>query len=132
MIFIWIVAPAIHFSGALYSDYLPFSDSLKYDNTGAPYNTSMILTPDLTLNVTAYEAYSPLFLSTTFSLAYGLSFAAIASLISHTALFHGKEIWIRYKASREDLDDCHAKMMRKYKSVSKQSKQSKRIHVTNY
>ena len=42
--------------------------------------------------LTSSQEYSPLFLSTTFSLSYGLSFAAIAAVIFHTILFHGQEI----------------------------------------
>lgn len=70
--FFWFVAFGIHFSGHWYSDFLPFSDSDAYDNTGAVYNVSKILTPELTLDLEKYEAYSPLFLSTTFALLYGL------------------------------------------------------------
>jgi hypothetical protein len=38
------------------------SDSGTYDNRGASYNTTRILTPELTLDEEAYKAYSPLFL----------------------------------------------------------------------
>lgn len=38
------------------------SDAATYDNTGATYNTTRILTPDITLDEEAYKAYSPLFL----------------------------------------------------------------------
>lgn len=56
-------------------------------------------------------------MSTTFSLAYGLSFAAISSVIVHTIIFYGSEIWIRSKATRGELDDIHTKLMRKYKDA---------------
>jgi hypothetical protein len=68
------------------------SDSITYDNTGASYNVTKILTPQFTLDEAAYRAYSPLFLSTTFALSYGLSFAVIAWLIVYTYLNHGKQI----------------------------------------
>ena len=112
--FIWIVASGIHFSGAWYGAYLPISDSSSYDNTGGAYNVSRILTPEYTLDLAKYEAYSPLFLSTTFALLYGLSFAAISAVIVHTALFHGADIWARVKTVRGDDDDVHTRMMRKY------------------
>lgn len=38
------------------------SDSSTYDNTGAKYNVSRILTTDFTLDEEAYRNYSPLFL----------------------------------------------------------------------
>lgn len=100
-----------------YAKYLPMSDSNSYDNRAKTYNVTRILTPEYTLDLQKYEAYSPLFLSTTFALTYGLSFAAISSLIVHTALFHGQEIWIRLRAPEGSLDDIHTKMMRKYKDT---------------
>lgn len=35
---------------------------MAYDNTGAVYDVKRILTPDATLNITEYKAYSPLYL----------------------------------------------------------------------
>ena len=69
-----------------YSDYFPMQDSRSYDNTGHKYNVSRILTSNLEFSEDLYKAYSPLFLSTTFALAYGISFASIAAVIVHTAL----------------------------------------------
>ena len=91
------------------------SDSTSYDNTATKYNVSRILTPDYTLDMQKYEEYSPLFLSTTFALTYGLSFASIISVVVHTYLYHGKELWYRFKAARSQEDDIHMKMMKKYK-----------------
>lgn len=56
-------------------------------------------------------------LSTAFALTYGMNFASIAALVSHTYLFHGPEIWRRFKSSKGELDDIHMKIMRKYKLV---------------
>jgi hypothetical protein len=94
------------------------SDSTSYDNTGSTYNVSRIVTPQYTLDEKKYAEYSPLFLSTTFALTYGLSFASIIAVIVHTYLYHGKEIWYRLKAARDQEDDVHMKMMKKYKEVS--------------
>ncbi len=62
IIFFIFLASAIHYSGAWYSQYLPMSDSNTYDNTGNQYDVSRILTADYTLDVEAYNKYSPLFL----------------------------------------------------------------------
>lgn len=113
-----IGASAIHYSGAWSAKYLPMSDSITYDNTGSSYNTSRILTKQFTLDEAAYKAYSPLFLSTTFALSYGLSFAAIASLIVYTYLNHGKQIWSQFRNStKEETPDIHMKLMSKYKEA---------------
>jgi OPT family small oligopeptide transporter len=117
VLFYMICTLAIHYSGGLYSAYLPISDSGSYDNTGNPYNVTKILTPEKELDIDAYHKYSPLFLSTTFSLSYGLSFASISALIVHTYLYHGKEIWYRLKVARDQEDDVHMRLMRKYKDA---------------
>jgi OPT family small oligopeptide transporter len=116
-IFTWFTSLAVHYSGTWYAKYLPMSDSASYDNTGAVYNVSRILTKDYTLDLEKYKAYSPLFLSTTFALQYGLAFATIISVIVHTALYHRKEIWYRAKAARNQEDDVHMRLMKKYKEV---------------
>jgi OPT family oligopeptide transporter len=115
--FFMIGASILHYSGAWNAKFLPMSDSGIYDNTGARYNVTRILTPEFTLDLEAYKGYSPLFLSTTFALSYGLSFAAIVSLIVYTYLNHGKSIWRQYKNSTTEDEDIHMKMMRKYKEA---------------
>lgn len=114
VIFVWCTAIPVHYSGHWWNAYLPMSDSSSYDNTGSVYNVTRILTPDYLFDEAKYKAYSPLFLSTTFALTYGLSFAGIAAVIVHTALFHGQEIWDRAKASKADEEDVHTRLMRKY------------------
>ncbi|KAH0270374.1 small oligopeptide transporter, partial [Aureobasidium melanogenum] len=117
VVFYWIVAAGVHFSGTWYADYLPFSTSSSYDNTASTYNVSRILAPQITLDLKKYEEYSPLFLSTTFALCYGLSFAAISAVVVHTVLFHGKFILDRWRRSRDDMRDVHQEMMDKYPKV---------------
>lgn len=56
---------------------------IPFDNTGMPYDPSIVIVNG-TFNVQAYEAYSPLFLPITFIMAYGISFAAMTSVIVHT------------------------------------------------
>lgn len=114
LIFTIITSIGIHYTGALYSEYLPMSTGGSFDNTGAAYNVSKILTPEYTLDPVKYAEYSPLFLSTTFALAYGLSFAAIIAVVIHTGLYHGAEIWAKLRSSRMDGADIHLKMMAKY------------------
>ena len=117
VLFFWVTTLGVHYTNTWYSNYLPISDSQSYDNTGNLYNVTNILTPDFTLDLAAYESYSPLFLSTTFALAYGLSFAAIAAVIVHTAIFHGQEVWIKYRSMKSEEEDVHFRMMQKYKDA---------------
>lgn len=62
VLFFVLLASVLHYSGAWYSQFLPMSDSNTYDNHGQRYDVSRILTADYTLDVDAYERYSPLFL----------------------------------------------------------------------
>lgn len=117
IVFFVFLASTLHYSGAWYSWYLPMSDSSTYDNTGKHYDVSRVLSTDYRLDEEAYKNYSPLFLSTTFALSYGLSFAAITSLIVYTYLHHGKTIWRQYKSSTTEKPDIHMKLMRRYKEA---------------
>ncbi|KAI9733514.1 MAG: hypothetical protein M1818_007262 [Claussenomyces sp. TS43310] len=117
VIFFWFTSMGLHYSGVWSSEYLPMSTSGCFDNTGKPYDVKKVVGPDLKLDVAKYEAYSPLFLSTTFALTYGLSFATMISLLVHTALYNGREIYQRYKLAREQEDDVHMRLMKKYRDV---------------
>jgi OPT family oligopeptide transporter len=115
--FTWVVVGAIHYTGNWYSDYLPISDSSSYDNTGSPYVVRKILNKNFELDLQKYKDYSPIFLSTTFALQYGLSFATIIAVVVHTALFHGKEIWNTARKSRKMPKDIHMRLMEAYREV---------------
>lgn len=117
VIFFWIVTSAVHYSGMFYFQYLPISDSNSYDNTGALYNVSKILTPEFTFDAVKYSQYSPLFLSTTFTLCYGLSFAGIIAVLVHTGLFHGTDIWARFRRIGSEDEDVHNRLMSRFKPV---------------
>jgi len=115
--FFWICTPILYYSNAWFSQYMPISSRGSYDNTGAAYNITRILTADSTLDVAAYEAYSPLFLSTTFALSYGLSFASITAIIVHTFLYFRKQIWTQARKSMNEQPDIHARLMSRYRLV---------------
>ena len=106
MLFFVIVSCGIHFSGIWYADYFPVQSSLSFDNTGNRYNISRILNDRLQFDEAQYFAYSPLFLSTQFALAYGLAFAAVSSVFIHVILYHGKDIVKRFKQARDQEDLC--------------------------
>lgn len=113
----WVIVPAFHYTNTWYANYLPISQNGITDNTGSPYNISRILTPEHVVDPVEYEKYSPLFLSTQFAVTYGVSFAAVSALASHTILYHSKEIWERWRSSSSERDDIHMKIVRRYKIV---------------
>jgi OPT family small oligopeptide transporter len=117
VIFFWITTMGVHYSGMWYGKYLPISDSKSYDNTAHTYKVSKILTPNFEFDQAKYEQYSPLFLSTTFALNYGLNFATIIALLLHTGLFHGKELWARVRKFGKEEEDVHGRLMSRFKTV---------------
>ncbi|KAL8825618.1 MAG: hypothetical protein Q9170_007725 [Blastenia crenularia] len=93
VIIMWIVAPIMYYRNALYSAFLPMLSSAVFDNTGKPYDVSRILTPDFLFDHDKYEAYSKVYLPITYALAYGVQFAGLSALVTHTACWYGLEIW---------------------------------------
>jgi OPT family small oligopeptide transporter len=114
IVFVLATTIGISFTGVWYSDYLPINTSSTFDNTQTVYNVTRILGPDFTFDLDKYKSYSPLFLAPTLALNYGLSFAALTAAIVHSFVFHRKEIWYRFKASRNQEPDIHLKLMAKY------------------
>lgn len=93
------------------------SSRYSYDNTGQRYNVTRIVNPDSTFNEEAYRNYSPLYLSTTFAVTYGLSFASITATLTHAFLYFRKHIWKQARRSMSEEPDCHARLMMRYRQV---------------
>ncbi|KAG0650296.1 Glutathione transporter 1 [Hyphodiscus hymeniophilus] len=100
----WIIAPIAYYSNVFFSSYMPILSSSVFDNTGHIYDVSKILTPDFLFDKVAYQNYSRVFLPITYVLSYGLQFAALASLLTHTACWHGKDIWKQWKRSLKEVE----------------------------
>ncbi|THH02009.1 hypothetical protein EW026_g784 [Hermanssonia centrifuga] len=115
--FYWIITPILYYTNTWYSKFMPISSDSSYDNTGAPYDVTRILTPEGTFDIEKYRAYSPLFLSTTFALSYGLSFASVTATLTHTFMYYRKQIWVQSRRSMSEQADIHARLMAKYPQV---------------
>ncbi|KAK4168649.1 putative oligopeptide transporter [Cladorrhinum sp. PSN259] len=116
-VFSVIISIGIHYSGLWYSEYLPVQDNHAYDRFGNTYNVSRILGPNSLFDEAKYNSYSPLYLPTQFALSYGLSFAAVSAVITHVALYHGREIVNQWKLARSQEDDVHMRLMKKYRDA---------------
>jgi len=116
-VFFTVICLGLKYTNVWYADYLPVVNSHAYDNTGHQYNVTMILDENLRFDEKLYNAYSPLYLPTQFAMAYGLSFAAVAAVIVHVSLYHGKEIWTQFKLARNQEDDVHMRLMKKYRDA---------------
>ena len=89
----------------------------SFDNTGSPYNFTRILNNDTTFNLDAYKAYSPLFIPVAFAIGYGLAFASITSILTHTLLYYWKQKWNLARHSLSEQPDIHARLMSVYDKV---------------
>lgn len=98
----WIIAPIFYYSNVLYTSYMPILSTGVFDNTGKIYNVSKILTPEFLFDREAYSNYSRVFLPVTYMLSYGMQFAGLAALLTHTFCWHGKDIWRTWKRGLEE------------------------------
>ncbi|KAN0109004.1 OPT oligopeptide transporter [Russula decolorans] len=115
--FYWFLVPILYYTNVWYSAYLPLVSSDTFDNTGKQYNVSQIINSDYSFNLRAYKAYSPIFLSASFAITYGLSFATITATLTHTFLYYRKFIWSHARCPLSAQRDIHARLMSVYKEV---------------
>ncbi|CAG8770942.1 32591_t:CDS:10 [Gigaspora margarita] len=96
----------------------PFLSTSSFDKNGNK-QTRIIDPTTGALDVAAYENYSPVYLSATMAVNYSYYFMQFSATISHFILFSGKEVWNRYKKTREEEEenDIHCKMMNVYPEV---------------
>lgn len=87
------------YANILYSAYMPILSASVFDNTGVPYDVTKILTADFLFDETAYHNYSRVFLPMGYLLSYGVQFASLTALITHTICWHGKDIWTQTRQS---------------------------------
>ncbi|KAK4696054.1 hypothetical protein P7C71_g1808, partial [Lecanoromycetidae sp. Uapishka_2] len=78
---------------------MPIISSAVFDDTGKPYDVSRILTNDYHFDQEAYNKYSKVYLPITYVLSYGVQFASLSALVTHTACWHGSDIWQQSKSS---------------------------------
>ncbi|CAG7986425.1 unnamed protein product [Penicillium nalgiovense] len=105
VVVIWVAAPILYYKNALFSAYMPIVSTAVFDNTGRPYNVSRILTADFLFDEKAYSDYSPVYLPITYVLSYGVQFAALTSLVTHTVCWYGKDIWHQTRKAFEERRD---------------------------
>ncbi|KAI8334789.1 OPT family small oligopeptide transporter [Chlamydoabsidia padenii] len=117
VIIAWILTPAMYYSNVWDAKLFPILTQQLFTSDGSPWNNSMVLTPEKFLDEAAYAAYGPMRMSTFFAITYGIGFAGVTSVLTHTFLFHGSEIMRQFRASREDNEDIHHKLMRAYPEV---------------
>ncbi|GLB41159.1 putative OPT oligopeptide transporter protein [Lyophyllum shimeji] len=117
VLFYWFLTPILYYNNVWYSQYMPISSINAYDNTGKIYDLERIIDDAASIRVSEYKQYSPVYLSITFVISYGLSFLSIAATITHAIIHFWKPIKVQFKQSLREAPDIHARLMAKYPQV---------------
>lgn len=118
VLIIYIAIPVAYWGLDLYNAHrFPIFSSHLFTARGNKYNISAIVNDKFELDLPQYEEQGRIHLSMFFALTYGFGFATIASTLTHVALFYGREIYERYRASYKDNEDIHTRLMKRYKDI---------------
>ncbi|MCO5597883.1 hypothetical protein L7F22_051968 [Adiantum nelumboides] len=117
VLFIYVMLPSAYWSNMYGANKFPIFSSRLFKENGSVYDIQAVLSPDFTLNNTAYQQQGQVHLSIVFALSYGLGFATIAATLMHVVVFYGKEIWERSKAALNTQPDIHTRLMQKYPGI---------------
>lgn len=115
---LYVMMPICYWGFNVYNaKNFPIFSADLFTAEGQDYNISAIVNSKFEIDMGQYEKQGKVNLSMFFAVTYGLSFAAIASTLVHVALFHGREIYERYRASYKGKMDIHTRLMRNYKDI---------------
>ena len=114
--FFWLIVPLVYYTNVWDSQFMPVLSRGIFDNKGAQYDVSLILT-DTSFDLDKYRAYSPLFLPTAFVISYALSFASVTATMVHVFLYYRKQIMVQARRSLAEQPDIHARLMSQYPQV---------------
>ncbi|XP_043709483.1 oligopeptide transporter 4-like isoform X2 [Telopea speciosissima] len=117
-LFVYIAVPIAYWGFDLFNaQRFPIFSSHLFTSNGERYNISAIVNDKFEIDIPAYEKQGRINLPMWFALSYGFGFATIASTLTHVALFNGREIYQRYRASNAGKMDIHTRLMRKYEDI---------------
>ncbi|KAG0006612.1 hypothetical protein BGZ65_006046 [Modicella reniformis] len=112
----WVMVPIAYYANLWDAKKYPILTAKLFRENGQKYEPSAILS-DSVLNETKYDEYGPLRISTFFALTYGVGFAGLSSMITHTWLYHRRKLVSQWKQSRDHTEDIHHKLMQAYPEV---------------
>ncbi|KAL1564699.1 oligopeptide transporter 4 [Salvia divinorum] len=115
---VYVVVPISYWGLNVYNaKTFPLYSVDLFTADGANYDIKAIVNSHFKLEEEQYAKQGRINLSIMFALAYGFGFATIAATLSHVALFYGREIYERFKASKREKMDIHTKLMKKYQDI---------------
>ncbi|KAG0029015.1 hypothetical protein BGZ81_004207 [Podila clonocystis] len=113
----WVMVPIAYYTNLWNAKQFPIVTPELFKLDGSPYDTLAILDEDGVLDENKYAEYGPLRISTFFALTYGIGFAGLSSMITHTWLYHRHKLLAQWRQSREHSEDIHHKLMQAYPEV---------------
>jgi len=115
----WIIAPLLYFNNVWDAQKFPLMSTHSFDKDGHRYKQNSIIDPATgSIDDKLYNAYSNVYISSFFAATYFFSLAAFAAAVSHVILFNGKDVWARFRQSRdEEEQDIHTKLMAVYPEI---------------
>ncbi|KAJ0024356.1 hypothetical protein Pint_08533 [Pistacia integerrima] len=117
VLIVYIVIPAAYWGLNLYSaKTFPLFSPELYTAQGPENNITLIVNNSFELDEASYKELGRIHF-TFFALTYGFGFATIASTLSHVALFYGREIYDRSRASTTRRQDIHTRLMQRYRGL---------------
>ncbi|CAL5358229.1 unnamed protein product [Camellia sinensis] len=115
---VYIAIPISYWGLDLYgAKRFPIFSSYLFTAQGQRYNISAIVNNKFEIDMAQYQQQGRLHLSMFFAFTYGFGFATIASTLTHVGLFHGRELYDRFRASYTGKEDIHTRLMRKYEDI---------------
>ncbi|KAG0007020.1 hypothetical protein BGZ65_012381 [Modicella reniformis] len=111
--FVWILIPIMYYTNQYDGKLFPIYNTKTYDNTGQPYNLTRVLVNN-SLDEQKYNDYSPVRITAFFATMYGQGLCVLGAIVSHTILYHGKDIWNRICNAKKSDEDIHARLMDQY------------------
>ncbi|KAG0283860.1 hypothetical protein BGZ96_011767 [Linnemannia gamsii] len=112
----WVMVPIAYYTDLWDAQRFPILTADLFKTDGDEYPVLDVL-KDNTLDRPGYEAIGPLRISTFFALTYGIGFAGLSSMITHTWLYHRHKLVAQWKQSRTQSEDIHHKLMQAYPEV---------------
>ncbi|KAI9597038.1 oligopeptide transporter [Syncephalis fuscata] len=113
----WGLIPYGFFNNIWNAQSMPVFSPALFTSKFEKYPITSLVDKNLQLDEAKYAEVGPPQMSFLFAVTYGIGFASLAAVISHTILYHGKEIMARFRDSRSESDDIHAKLMDRYDEV---------------
>ncbi|KAF9081023.1 hypothetical protein BGX29_004793, partial [Mortierella sp. GBA35] len=113
----WVMVPICYYANVWEAKKFPILTAGLFMDNGDGYKVKTILTEDNVLDMDKYNLHGPLRISTFFALTYGIGFAGLSSMMTHTWLYHRHKLVAQWKQSRTQAEDIHHKLMQAYPEV---------------